>query len=223
MSKGGLKMENKAEILLVDDHSLILEGICRILERVPEVIIADAVTTSHEAAALISKRDYDIYILDVSLPGDLSGHDLVDMVREVNENARIIISTMHDEVWVVNRLVQQGVNAVILKSSASSELEKAVRCVLRGETYACPGFDLVKNKLNGTVAHIHPKDVPTRRELEVLRNVAKGFCTHEIAKKLGIKENTVETFRKRLILKLNAKNAIDMVVKAIAKGWVNIN
>lgn len=216
-------MEEKAEILLVDDHSLILEGICRILDRVPEVVVADAVTTGHEAAALISKRDYDIYILDVSLPGDLSGHDLVDMIREVNEDARIIICTIHDEVWVINRLIHQRVNAVILKSSASGEIEKAVNHVLRGETYVCLGFELIKNRLSVTSAHIHPKDVPTKREFEVLRKIAKGFCTYEIAEKLGIKENTVETFRKRLIQKLNAKNAIDLVVKAIAKGWVDVN
>lgn len=216
-------MEERAEILLVDDHSLILEGICRILERVPEVIIVDAVTTGHEAAALISKRDYDIYILDVSLPGELSGHDLVDMIREVNEDARIIISTMHDEVWVMNKLIRQGVNAVILKSSASCEMEKAVRQVLQGDSYACPGFESIQNKLSLTSAHIHPKNVPTKRELEVLREVAKGFCTHEIAGKLNIKENTVETFRKRLIQKLDAKNAIDMVVKGISNGWVDVD
>lgn len=212
-----------AEILLVDDHSLILEGMCRLLERIPEVVVVDAVTSSEEAAELIAKRDYDIYILDLSFPGELSGHDLVDMIRELNEDARIIISTMHDEVWVVGKLIRQKVNGVILKSSASSELEKAVRSVLSGQPYTCPGFEAIRSRLSLSLAHIHPKDIPTKRELEVLKEVAKGFNTNEIAEKLGIKENTVETFRKRLIQKLDAKNSIEMVVKAMKKGWIGVH
>lgn len=92
-------METKAEILLVDDHALILEGMQRMLELVPGVKVADAVTSGTRAAELIGERDYDIYVLDVSLP-DISGFDLVDMIREINESARIIISTMHEEIWL---------------------------------------------------------------------------------------------------------------------------
>ena len=64
--------------------------------------------------------------------------------------------------------------------------------------------------------------MPTKREIEVLQAVAEGLCTHEIAGRLQITENTVETFRRRLIQKFNAKNAIDMVVKAMAQGWINV-
>ena len=96
-------MVEKAEILLVDDHALILEGICHILKRLPEVVVANAVTTGEEAVGLIAERDYDIYILDVGLP-DVSGFELIDMIRELNEDARIIVNTMHEEIWYINRL-----------------------------------------------------------------------------------------------------------------------
>ena len=91
------------------------------LESVPDVRVADAVTSGAKAAELIGERDYDIYVLDVNLP-DISGFDLVDMIREINESARIIISTMHEEIWIINRLIRQKVNAVILKSSEAVEL-----------------------------------------------------------------------------------------------------
>lgn len=214
-------MVEKAEILLVDDHALILEGICHILKRLPEVVVANAVTTGEEAVGLIAERDYDIYILDVGLP-DVSGFELIDMIRELNEDARIIVNTMHEEIWYINRLVRQGVNSVILKASDSTEVENAVKSVLRGEAYTCPRFERIRKKLGNTSSQIHPKDVPTKREIEVLQAVAEGLCTHEIAGRLQITENTVETFRRRLILKFNAKNAIDMVVKAMAQGWINI-
>lgn len=214
-------METKAEILLVDDHALILEGMQRMLELVPGVKVADAVTSGTRAAELIGERDYDIYVLDVSLP-DISGFDLVDMIREINESARIIISTMHEEIWIINRLIRQKVNAVILKSSEAMEIGNAVKSVLAGDSYACPRFKSIRQRLSLSPVQIHPKDIPTKRELDVLKSVARGCNTHEVAAELKISENTVETFRKRLIQKFCAKNAIDMVVKAMAKGWIEI-
>lgn len=209
----------KAKMLVVDDHSLILDGICRIVNKIPEVLIADAVTSGKQAIELISQRDYDIYLLDVSIP-DVSGFDLITQIREVNEQARIIINTMHEEIWIINRLIRSGVNAVILKTSASSELSNAIHCVLKGETYTCPRFESICQKLRYSLMHSQPKDVPTKRELDVLQAVAKGFSTHEIAALLAISENTVETFRKRLISKFGARNAIDMVIKAVERGWL---
>lgn len=209
----------KAELLVVDDHNLILEGICKVVNKMPEVVVVDAVTSGLQAAELIERRDYDIYILDVSIP-DMSGFELIAKIREMNDQAKIIVNTMHEEIWIVNRLVQCGVNAVILKSSASAELMTAIRCVLRGEAHACPRFAAISQKLNSASAGLQPKDALTRRERDVLEAVAKGMNTHEIADLLKISENTVETFRKRLISKFGAKNAIDMVVKAVAQGWI---
>lgn len=211
----------KAEILVVDDHSLILEGICRVLKRIPEVVVADAVTSGKKAAALIAKRDYDLYILDVSMP-DMSGFDLIALIREMNSDARIIINTMHEEIWMVNRLAQSGVNAILLKSADSVELELAVRKVLEGESYTCERFNFICQKLHRSSANMHAKDVPTSRELEVLRGIAQGMSTLEIASSLHVSENTVETFRRRLISKFDAKNSVDMVMKAVARGWINV-
>lgn len=151
---------------------------------------------------------------------DISGFDLIARIREVNEHARIIVNTMHEEVWIINRLAQSGVNAVILKSSTASELVNAIHAVLRGEPYACPRFTSIYQKLRRSSSELQPRDVPTRRERDVLQAVAKGMNTHEIADLLKISENTVETFRRRLISKFGAKNAIDMVLKAISQGWV---
>ena len=99
----------KAELLVVDDHNLILEGICKVVNKMPEVVVVDAVTSGLQAAELIERRDYDIYILDVSIP-DMSGFELIAKIREMNDQAKIIVNTMHEEIWIVNRLVQCGVN-----------------------------------------------------------------------------------------------------------------
>lgn len=211
----------KAEVLVVDDHCLVLEGICRIVNKMPEAIIADAVTSGKQALELIEKRDYDVYILDISLP-DVSGFELIAKINELNEEARIIVNTMHEEIWMINQLGQFKVNAVVLKASASTELLDAIRAVLNGETYTCPRFASISQKLNRVSTGMHSKEAPTKREYDVLQAVAKGLNTHEIAELLKISENTVETFRKRLISKFEAKNAIDMVVKAVTQGWIKI-
>lgn len=214
-------MEEKAEILLVDDHALILEGMYRILSHIPEVMVTDAVTSGKEAVALAEKKNYDIYILDVNLP-DMSGMELIKRIRERNRNASIIVNTLHEEIWTINKLISLKVNAVVLKSSEAIEIENAVKAVLRGDSYTCPRFRSVRLKLAGASGAALSKEVPTKREMEVLRAIAKGNNTHEIAVELQISENTVETFRKRLIQKFCAKNAIDLVVKAMSKGVIGI-
>lgn len=216
-----MEKREKAEVLVVDDHSLVLEGICRVIDAMPEVEVADAVTSGIKASELIAKRDYDIYILDVSIP-DKSGFELITLIRELNEQALIIVNTMHEEIWIVNRLAKSGVNAITLKASASSELREAIRSVLRGELYACPRFASIYRSLARHSAELLPHDLPTRRELDVLKAIAKGLNTREIADQLHISENTVETFRRRLIAKFGARNAVDMVLKAVSRGWLNL-
>ena len=207
--------------MAVDDHCLILEGISKIVNKMPDAIVTNVATSGRAALELIGRHNYDVCILDVSMP-DMSGFDLITKIREQNENARIIVYTMHEEIWIINRLIRQKVNAVILKSSEAVEFENAVKSVLEGNPYTCLRFQSIRQKLSLSPVQIHSKDIPTKRELDVLKAVARGCNTHEVAAELKISENTVETFRKRLIQKFCAKNAIDMVVKAMSKGWIEL-
>lgn len=214
-------MERTAAILVVDDHSLVLEGICRVLSKIPEVHVEDAVTSGEDACRLVDSKIYDLYILDVSMP-EISGFDLILKIRQRSANARIIINTMHEEIWMVNRLIQSKVNAIVLKGSSSSELMNAVLNVLEGESYTCPRFAAIRKKLERTDSFSCTSDKPTKRELDVLSAVSQGMNTHEIALALGISDNTVETFRRKLIAKFAAKNTADLMVKAIGQGWISL-
>ncbi|WP_232286948.1 response regulator transcription factor [Bacteroides eggerthii] len=113
-------------------------------------------------------------------------------------------------------------NGIVLKTSSASELISAIRSVLLGESYLCSRIALIRKKSHCTSTVLQSKDIPTKREQDVLQAVAKGLNTHEIAHLLGISENTVETFRKKLLSKFGAKNAIDLVVKAVSQGWVSV-
>lgn len=212
----------RSQLLLVDDHHLVLDGICLLLDKIPEVEVADAVTSGLEAKSLILERDYDIYILDVSIP-DFSGFDLISLIRARNPKGRIIVNTMHEEVWTVNRLGTCGVNAVVLKSADTSDLLAAVRCVMAGEFYASERFDGIWRKIRENNIDINERNMAlTRRESEILQSVANGLSTKQIAEEHHISDNTVETYRRRLMVKLDAKNSVDLVVKALKLGLVKI-
>ena len=210
----------KTAILLVDAHVLVLQGIKRVLEQIPGMSVCAAVTTLKEAGRLLQAGSFDLYIIDIVFP-DGNGFDLIDMIRKKDANARIIVNTMHEEIWVMNRLIDCHVNAIILNSSDVKDMEKALLSALNGETYYCPHFDVLRRKLRSRLClELLKEDIPTTRELEVLHAVAQGWNTTQIANQLSITENTVETFRKRLIQKFNAKNSIDLVMKAINQGWI---
>ena len=208
-------------ILLVDDHELILQGIKRIINTIPVLASVDAVTSGLRAE-LISLCKYDIYVLDVELP-DMDSFALVEQIRKKNENAYIIMNTMHEEIWIVNKLRHPDINAVVFKSSGTEALREAVRAVMVDENYYCQRYQqLYKEKSRPDDETELPDMLPTSRELDVLKAIAQGMSTHEISRHLFISENTVEWHRKNLMLKFAARNATDLVIKALTKGYLTI-
>ena len=201
--------ETKKSILLVDDHDLILQGIKYIVDQIPEINQLCTASSAEEACRCISSQPFDLYILDVELP-DASGFELIDRIREKHPEARIIINTMHDEMWNISRLLQMKVSSVILKSSNIQEVKQAILTVLSGKQYFCDHFESLCRKLKNTDTGIFPNDVLTTREMDVL------------AELLHLSDNTIESHRKRLMLKLNARNAVDLVMKAISKGIISL-
>ena len=214
-------MENGMDILLVDDHSLVLAGIASIVERIPGIGAVHTATSGAEAGRLIGSRHFDIFMLDIELP-DASGFDLIKQIRAKDKNARIIINTMHEQVWIINKLIKCGVDAIILKSSESEVVEQAVNAVIDDRPYCCPRFEHISRKLRNSKNADLQSDNPTKRELEVLKAISKGHNTAEIARMLGISVNTVETYRKQLFLKFGVKNVIELTMKALAKGWISV-
>ena len=210
----------QSNILIVDDHPFIVEGLVHLIESYPELKVVATAHTGGHVIEQMSENEIDLYILDINLP-DISGFDLIEAIRKKDNSAPIIIHTMHEEIWYVNRMIAMGVNGIVLKSSATSQMMEAIKKVLEGNVYTCERFAKVKEKLQSQLDLNNRKTKPTRREMQVLELIADGLNTCEIADKLEITENTVETFRKRLIQKFSAKNSIDLVVMAIERGFLN--
>lgn len=216
-------MSNPNDILIVDDHSLILDGISSILKKIPYVSSVTALSTGADVCRAIKEKNYDAYILDLELP-DIQGFELIEIIQGKYPSARIIINTMHEEVWTVNRLLRLGVDGIVLKSSASELLGKALESVLTGKTYFCPRFNHLRGQQGSYIKRIKDKNsLPTGRELVILECIVKGMTTNEIADELCITVNTVESHRKNLMIKLDARNVAHLVSIAFEQRLVGKN
>ena len=191
-------------VAIVDDHALILEGFKSLMQGCGVAGVETFIRSADLINAMQSKR-FDVYIVDIGMP-DIDGFELIDAIRERHKEARIIVNTIHEEIWLLRRMLDKDVNAIMLKSTDFMQM---------GEQYFCPGL---KKRLAGQKRNIeHPSD----REIEILKALAGGYTSKEIAAMLFISENTVETHRKKLFTKLGARNIADLMVKAVARGYIN--
>lgn len=200
-------------VAIVDDHALILEGFKSLMHGCG----VDNVEIFIRAADLVNMlphRKFDVYIIDIGMP-DIDGFELIDMIREAHPGARIIVNTIHEEIWLLRRMLDKDVNAIMFKSTDFTQMVDAITTVVKGEQYLCPGL---KKKFS---TYHHRIEHPSEREIDILKALARGYTSKEIASMLYISENTVETHRKRLFTKLGARNIADLMVKAVARGYIN--
>ena len=216
-------IDEKVDIVILDDHGLVLEGLKSILEDMPQIASIHTTSSGEELKKLLKFKTFHIYILDIEFGGDINGFDLIRLIRAEDKKARIIVNTMHEEIWVVSKLMQCHANAIILKTSDTRQIKRAILAVMEGKAYYCPRFEKMRKKFLEKYGEKKNQDVPTPRELEVLKAISEGLSTGEISEKLYISENTVETYRKSLMLKFGAKNATDLVMKALANGYLTIS
>lgn len=210
--KNNTEESGKLQLLLVDDHPVILEGIKNIIQSFREIDKIYTASTGEKALEQLSSHTINICIIDIELP-DISGFDLIDQIRSLYPDIRIIIETMHNEIWSIRRMIESEADAIVLKQSDPNELHKAVCAVANGEKYYCRYVQQYqKDKQPGA-----DKDL-SKREMEVLKYIAQGMKSNEIAEVLYISVNTVEFHRKQIMMKLYARNVSDMISKAIKKG-----
>lgn len=204
---------SKMRIAVVDDHDLIREGMHSILSNIG-VNHVDKFSTASDLINQMDQGDsYDFYIMDLELP-DMDGFVLIEMVRARNPEARIIVSTVHDEIWTLRKLLAKDVNAIIYKSGEGTEIISAIQSILNGNNYYCESVHKVLNSAEDNSLH------PSSRELEVLCQIAQGKTSREIAAAMFVSDNTIEAHRKSLFTKLGAVNVADLIVKAIDKGYL---
>lgn len=205
---------SQKKVAIIDDHDLIREGVNAILTHNGIKYIEKFSTATELVSRLESGGQFDFYIVDLELP-DMDGFVLIEMIRARNHRANIIVSTIHDEIWTLRKLVARNVNAIIYKSGSGSEIMTAMTEILEGKPFYCEAARKALRTAGDDTQH------PSSRELEILSQISLGKTTKEIAGALFISENTVEAHRKSLFQKLNAVNVADLIVKAVESGYIN--
>ncbi|MBO5613920.1 MAG: response regulator transcription factor [Prevotella sp.] len=202
-------------IAIIDDHEAILEGINSFLKK-QGVGRVDVFTSPEGLSDAMSSTRYDVYVIDVELKED-TGLSMIGMIRAKDAEAKILIYTMHEEVWIVREIQNKDVNGVLYKSAHMDEVLEAINALLAGRTYYSKKFRQMANNILPNAAPL------SKREAEVLKKIAQGYSSKDIAKLLFISENTVETHRRNLFAKLQANNVADLIVKAIARGYIDVS
>jgi two-component system invasion response regulator UvrY len=196
--------------LVVDDHEFTREGIVRILtDNFPITKIAQA-GTYEDAMAHIKSNKLDLIILDVNIPGR-DGLEILRSIREIESNVPVLVLSMVPISQYVRRILQAGASGYLTKAEPAEELLKAVRTITRGLKYFSPEVqqelpDIIDESLD------RPKHQElSNREYEILRRLAEGKSAKEIAGEYKLSINTVNAYRKRVLIKLHAKSNLDLV------------
>lgn len=204
---------SQIRVAVVDDHDLIREGLHSVLINHGVKDVEKFSTANGLVSRLDAGESFDFYIVDLELP-DIDGFVLIEMIRARNPVAHIIVSTVHDEIWTLRKLLVRDVNAIIYKSGDGNEIITAVKEILKGNNYYCEAVHRSLKSAKDDSLH------PTTRELEVLYQIAQGKTSREIAAAMYVTDNTIEAHRKALFSKLGAVNVADLVVKAISRGYI---
>jgi two-component system nitrate/nitrite response regulator NarL len=189
---------HKITVLLVDDHPLVTEGIGACLETWDNITIVGTASTGAEALKQSRRLKPDVTLMDINLP-DMTGLDVTAKIKRERPDARIMILSMHDNREYVVSALEQGASGYILKDVSSAEVATAIEAIYRGGTYFSA---VVSQTLASPPAAQKTDGILTRREAEVITELARGNTNKMIARNLDISERTVETHRKNIKRKL---------------------
>ena len=198
------------KVLLADDHSIVRAGLRRIVEESGEMEVVAEAADGRDAIALAGETAPDVAVIDISMPG-LDGLEVVSQLHVRDPKLPVLILTMHEEGQYVVRAIEAGAMGYITKQSAPEQLVKAIRKVYSGHRFltdeAAESLALRIAKGGGDKS---PLDSLSMRELQVLRRLALGHTNREIASAYNISIKTVDTYRFRLLKKLNLRNNAEL-------------
>lgn len=207
-------------ILLVDDHALVRAGMKSLLREIEGVEVVAEASDGAEALRLAEEVRPDVVLMDIAMKG-MNGLDAASRLREQRPEAKVIILSMHTSEEYVLLALRAGAAAYLIKDSATSELALALTSVMRGETYLSPAIS--RQVVEGYVQRVGAGPVAdplTPRQREVLKRIAEGRSTKEIAYDLQLSVKTVETHRAQIMERLGIRDVAGLVRYAMRTGLV---
>jgi DNA-binding NarL/FixJ family response regulator len=200
------------KVLTVDDHPLLRQGIAAVIQGEKDMLIVGEAANGHQAVEMFRNHRPDVTLMDLQMP-DVNGIDAIGTIRREHPQARIIVLTTYEGDALARRALKAGVVGYILKDMIRTELLEAIRLVHVGKRY-------IPAKIATELAEHYAEDDLSEREIEVLREVARGTSNKIIASHLSISEATVKAHMQNILLKLGASDRTHAVNIATARGFL---
>jgi len=208
------------KILIVDDHPIVRKGLKQLLEEAKDIFVADEAVCGREVLEKVKKNDYDVILLDISLP-DISGLEILKELKLEKPEVNILILSMHSEEQYAVRTLRSGASGYLTKEKLPEELIMAIRRVAGGKKYISPSIAelLAFNLEEGTKKAAH--EVLSDREFRVMCMIATGKTLKDIGEELSLSIKTISTYRSRILTKMNMKNNSEIIRYAIENKLVS--
>ena len=209
-------------VLLADDHAVVRAGLKEILADTGDIEVAGEATNGQEVLAQVRGQDFDVAVLDMSMPGR-SGIELIKLVKGEKPSLRILILSMHSEQQYAVRAVKAGASGYLTKESAADELVAAIRRIAAGGAYVSPETAERLVLESAPRAGAAPHTLLSDREYQVFQLIAAGQTVTEIARQLSLSVKTISTHKTRIMAKMNFANPADLIRYAIENKLIKTN
>ena len=212
----------RIRVLIADDHAILRAGLRMLIDSQPDMKVIAEAPNGEEAVRLAGAERPDVVILDITMPGG-GGLRAVPEILKACASSRILLLTMHEEPAYLRTALASGAAGYVLKKSVDANLLAAIRSVHKGRSYVDSELAsaLIQHALPDIGQPGRPDEVLSERELQVLKLVAEGFSSREIAEQIFIGVKTVETYRARFAEKLGLKSRADLVRYALEVGLLS--
>ena len=210
-------------VVIVDDHKMVREGIKQLLEFDGKIKVVGQADNGLECLKYLDNNDIpDVLLLDINMP-EMNGLEVLQNIKKTKRNVKVIILTVHNEIEYLLKAVDLNVNGYILKDSELEVLKNAIYTVCDGETYVQPELIPLLNSrmINRDIDNEKIKSL-TKREIEVLKDIAAGLLNKEIATNLGISERTVKNHISNIFKKIDVADRTQAAVFAIKNNIVTL-
>ena len=203
------------KVFIIDDHQIVIDGIYFELQKEKDIEWMGSTKSPTELMTILRDRQPDVLLMDINLP-EKSGLELCKDIKKLYPGLHIIGLSTSDQASIIRKMMENGASGYLLKDASQSELMMALHEVVQGKKY-----------MNFSVAHILKNNMPdpstpslTKREKEVLELIAEGMTNQEIATRLFLNSTTIDSHRKNMLTKFNAKNTAALVKFAVSNNLI---
>ncbi len=204
---------DKIKLLIVDDHHILVDGLKSLFDQTTHIQVIGTAMTGDECRRALLHELPDVILLDISLP-DVNGIDLCKEIKTASPEIKIVALSSFNEYAIVRRMIDQGVSGYVVKNAMPEEIIQSVEMVMQDETFFCEEIDLLLRRRS-----IHPVWL-TPREKELLGFIVEGYTNAEIAEKMFLGVETINSYRKNLLVKMGARNTAVLVRMALEQKLV---